>query len=159
MEEINNRIGGSQRAQVAREQLVAIFSNQDDNEYLLKDIDYANKYSISRHTVASIREQFKIPSRSVRILIRLKTIDTKSMTINEISEHLNVKYQNLYKIIQENGIDVKPDTRPIEHLKIHAKQRRQLTIDLIERSGIIRDIEKQLEDINIILPPERTKGY
>lgn len=157
MAEVNIKIGGSQRAQIARERLVDIFSNPEDKDYLLKDIEYAKRFDVTRHTISSIREQFKVPARTDRIINRLKDIDSKSMTIKEISELLDVKYQNLYKIIKEHDIEVKPDTRPIEHLKAHAKSRKLKTLELIERSGICSDIEQQLEDIQIILPPTNTK--
>ena len=158
MAEVNKRIGGSQRARVAREELVAIFSNPENNDYLLKDIEYARRFDVTRHTIAAIRKQFNIPARTERILSRLETIDTKSMTIKELGVHLGIKYQNLYKILTEHDIEVKPDTKPIEHLKEHAKNRRLQTLELIENSGIITDLEKQLEDIDIIQPPEIGKG-
>jgi hypothetical protein len=160
MEDVNKRIGGSKRANVARENLVAIFSDPSNSDYLLKDIEYARRFDVTRHTIASIRDQFKIPPRTERILTRLKSIDTESMTIKEIGALLNIKYQNLYKIIKENDIKVKPDTKPIEHLKEHAKNRRLKMLELIEKSGIISDLEEQLEDVNIIQPPEigRRKG-
>jgi hypothetical protein len=154
MSDVNKRIGGSQRAQVAREKLVEIFGNPEDSNYLLKDIEYARMFSVTRHTISSIRGQFKIPARTERILRRLESINTETLTITELSGLLDVKYQNLYKIITENHLKVKPDTKPIEHLKQHAKNRKLKTLELIANSGIITDIEKQLEDINIILPAE-----
>jgi hypothetical protein len=154
MSEVNKRIGGSQRAQVAREKLVAIFSNPEDSDYLLKDIEYARRFKVTRHTIASIRGQFEVPARTERIIKRLEAIDTKNMTLTEISEHISVKYQNLYKIVKEIGIEVKPDTRPIEHLKQHAKNRKLKMLELIKNSGIITDLEEQLEDVDIIQPPE-----
>lgn len=154
MSEENKRIGGSHRAQVAREKLLDIFSRPEDPDYLLKDIEYSKRYEVTRHTIAAIRDQFNVPPRTERILNRLKCIKTSDMTLTKISELLGIKYQNLYKIITENGIEVKPDTRPIEHLKKHAKDRKMQTLELIRNSGIITDMEKQLEDINIILPPK-----
>jgi hypothetical protein len=158
MSSVNKRIGGSERARVARMELLSIFSNKDSNESLLKDIEYARRFNVTRHTISSIRDQFEVPPRSERILNRLKATHTEDMTLAEISDALGIKYQNLYKIVKENEIAVKPDVKPIEHLKKHAKKRKQKTLDLIQNSGILTDLEKQLEDIDIIQPPEITRG-
>ena len=71
MPKIDKRKGGSGRAKIAREKLVTIFSNPEEKEYLLKDIEYAKKFDVTRHTIASIRKLYKIPSRTERIVIRL----------------------------------------------------------------------------------------
>lgn len=156
---MNNKIGGIHRAQAAREELLDIFMKTESKDYLLKDTDYALRFNITRHTIAAIREQFRIPARTERILTRLKALNTEDMVIADLCELLGVKYQNLYKIITDNKIKVKPDVRPIVRLKEHVKNRRLKMLELIEKSGILKDIEKQLEDIDIIiiLPPNYVK--
>jgi len=158
MSKESKRKGGFERAMVARERLLTIFNNTENKDYYLKDIEYAKKFDVTRHTIASIRKQFNVPPRTERILNKLKKIKTNDMTLKEISDTLNVKYQNLYKIVKEHGIEVKPDVKPIEYLKQHAKNRRLKTLELINRSGILSDIEKQLEDIDIIQSPGKRKA-
>lgn len=103
----DNRIGGTDRAKTARDELALILSDDTNKDYFAKDIDFARKYKVSRHTIYKIREQFNIPSRSERILKVLNSMNTKGFSLMEISKKLNIKYQNLYKIIKDNNINLK----------------------------------------------------
>ena len=69
-----------------------------------KDIDFAKKYKVTRHTIYKIRETYDIPSRSDRILKVIRSMDIGKSTIRDISKKLGIKYQNLYKIIKDNSI-------------------------------------------------------
>lgn len=94
-----------------------ILTDEDDPLYLAKDMDFARKYDVSRHTIYKIRDRLKSPARSQRLLKKLCGMDTKKHTIKELSKILKVKYQNLYKIILENRIEVRQDIPPVTHLK------------------------------------------
>jgi len=100
----NNRIGGMDRAKIAREEIIAILSDETNKHYFDKDIDFAKKYKVTRHTIYKIREVYGIPSRSDRILRAIKDIDWKNISIKDISKKLGIKYQNLYKIVNDNFI-------------------------------------------------------
>lgn len=115
-ESMSKKFGGQSRAQTAREAMSKIFSDFKHELYLEKDIDLAKRFNVSRLTIYNIREELKVPPRTERILFRLKKIDTKKFTKKEIADMLKMKYQNLYKIIREYNIKVKPDTRPIESM-------------------------------------------
>ena len=104
---VNKKIGGLERAKIAREELRLIFNDPLNPLYFAKDIEYAKKFDVTRHTIYSIRDQLCIPSRSGRILNTIKKMKTKSLSIKDISEKLNIKYQNLYKIITDNKIIIK----------------------------------------------------
>lgn len=112
-EQISKKFGGQGRAQKAREAMSKIFSDPNHELFLEKDIELANRFNVSRLTIYNIREELKIPPRTDRILKKLKGIDTKQFTKKELADKLHMKYQNLYKIIQEYKIKVKPDVRPI----------------------------------------------
>ncbi len=112
-EQISKKFGGQGRAQKAREAMSKIFSDPDHELFLQKDIELAKRFNVSRLTIYNIREELKIPPRTDRILKKLKGIDTKQFTKKELADKLHMKYQNLYKIIQEYKIKVKPDVRPI----------------------------------------------
>ena len=105
----NKKIGGIERAQLAREELKLIFCDPTNPMYFSKDIDYANKFQVARHTIYAIGREFKIPPRSTRILNALKKMKTEDITLKDLSEKLNIKYQNLYKVVTDNGIKVKKD--------------------------------------------------
>ena len=122
---VNKKIGGKSRAKTAREELERIFADERNPDHLAKDIDLSKKYKVSRHTIYKIRDVMKIPARPERILNRLKTLDTRCYTIRELSRMLNIKYQNLYKIIKEEKVAVKPDTMAIEHLKQFAQKKKK----------------------------------
>lgn len=115
-EDKSKKFGGQLRAQAARDAMSDIFSNPEHDLYLEKDIDLARRFSVSRLTIYNIREELHIPPRTDRILLKLKDLDTKRYTKKELAEMLNMKYQNLYKIIREYKIKVKPDIRPIESM-------------------------------------------
>jgi len=159
MAEENKRIGGYLRAQIARIELISIFKDTADKKSLLKDIEYAHQYDVTRHTIASIREELSIPARTERILIRLKELPTAEKTLYELCDILGIKYQNLYKIVKDNNLPYKPDVQPIEYLKRHATNKKIKTLELIKNSGITKEIEEQLQDIKIIsLPKGRRQG-
>jgi hypothetical protein len=113
----SKKIGGMERARKAYREIKQILTNEDDPLYLTKDIDFARKYDVSRHTIYKIRDRLKSPARSQRLLKKLRGMDTKKYTIKELSKLLKVKYQNLYKMTLENGIEVKQDTPPIAQLQ------------------------------------------
>jgi hypothetical protein len=103
----DKRIGGLERAKFAREEMNIIFSDPKNPLYFSKDIEYAKKFDVTRHTIYKARDTLGIASRSKRILGVLNKMDTKSLTIRDISSKLNIKYQNLYKIISDNKIPIK----------------------------------------------------
>jgi len=101
-EQINERKkGGQERAKLARASMQVLFNNPGDPLYFAKDIEFARKFDVTRHTIYKIREKLKIPSRSDRIYKRLKDMNYKEYSINDLSKILGIKYQNLYKIIKE----------------------------------------------------------
>ena len=118
------RIGATERAEKARREMKVILTNDTNPFYLTKDIDFARRYGLSRLTVYKIRKELGIPPRVVRLTKKLKKIDTKSRTINELATKLNVKYSNLYRVIREEQIKTKPDIPPIESLKKYQKKRK-----------------------------------
>jgi DNA-binding XRE family transcriptional regulator len=113
---VSKKFGGQDRANKAREALTNIFSDPKHPLYFEKDIDLAHTYDVSRLTIYNIRNQLGVPSRTDRILIKLKSINTKKYTQKQLADLLNIKYQNLYKIIKESDIPVKPDIPPIESM-------------------------------------------
>ncbi|MBD3260624.1 MAG: hypothetical protein GF334_02935 [Candidatus Altiarchaeales archaeon] len=121
----SRRVGGVARAKIARKALTVIFRDETDPLYYAKDMDFARQFFVSRHTIQKIREELGVPSRSQRILDRLDKMDLSEFTIKELSSILSVKYQNLYKIITENGLQVKADRRPVESLKEYQKNRKK----------------------------------
>lgn len=118
----NKKIGGLKRAQKAREDIVVMLQDDSSSLYYYKDIELARKYNVSRHTIYKIRHDYDIPSRSVRIAEALKKIDANRYTIKELSKKLGIKYQNLYRIVKDLKIRVKPDTPPIESLKKYVRE-------------------------------------
>lgn len=114
---ISKRIGGLERAEKARQEMRLILSDENNPLYFAKDIEFARRYDVSRHTIYKIRDDFKIPSRSDRLLKKLKHLDLKRFTLKDLSKMLNIKYQNIYKVILENKFKVKSDVPPITHLK------------------------------------------
>jgi hypothetical protein len=93
--------GGQERAKLARAFMQVLFKDSNDPMYFAKDIEFAKKFEVTRHTIYKIREDLMIPSRSERIIKRLKDIDYKKYSINNLSKLLNIKYQNLYKLLKE----------------------------------------------------------
>jgi Zn-dependent peptidase ImmA (M78 family) len=115
-ESVSKKFGGQDRANKARTALSEIFLNPEHPLYFEKDIDLAHRYDVSRLTIYNIRNQLGMPARTDRILNKLKSLNTKKYTQKELADLLNIKYQNLYKIIRESNIKVKPDTPPIESM-------------------------------------------
>jgi len=97
------------RAKKAREEMQVILSDENNPLYYSKDIEFARRYDISRLTVYHIRDDLGAPSRYQRILKKLKSLDLSLYTINDLTKMLNVKYQNVYKIVLENKLKVKVD--------------------------------------------------
>ena len=64
----NKRIGGLDRAKIAREEMKLIMSDIKNPMYFAKDLEFAKKFNVTRHTIYKAREILKIPSRSERIL-------------------------------------------------------------------------------------------
>lgn len=106
---VNKKIGGLGRAKIAREELKIIFSDPSNPMYFSKDIEYAKKFDVTRHTIYKIREDLKVPSRSERILSALMKIKTSKTTLKQLSESLGIKYQNLYKIVTDNDVAIKKE--------------------------------------------------
>lgn len=87
-----------------------ILTDENNPLYFAKDIEFARRYDVSRLTIYSIRDELGAPSRYQRLLKKLKSLDLSLYTINDLVKMLGVKYQNLYKVILENNLKVKPDT-------------------------------------------------
>lgn len=116
---------GKIRAEKAKKELNIILRDENNPFFLFKDTDFAEKYGVSRLTIRNIRaNRLNIPPRGARIVQKLKHMRTHIYTINELSEMLNLKYQNLYKIIMEENIPIKPDTPPIESMISHQRIKR-----------------------------------
>ena len=122
---VSKRFGGVQRAEVARKHLKDVFSSDTHPLHFAKDIDLAKLFDVSRHTVYKIRDEMGVGPRSKRIITKLKSLDLKSHTIRELSKILNIKYQNLYKLMTEAGLKAKDDIAPIEHLKKYHEERKK----------------------------------
>lgn len=120
---VSKKIGSQERAERARVVLTEIFSNINHPSYLEKDIDLAKKLEISRLTLYTIREELRVPPRTDRILHRLRSMNTKEYTKKELAALLGLKYQNLYKILNQYTIPVKTDTPPIHALIRHQKEK------------------------------------
>ena len=105
----SKKIGGVARAKKAREEMQLILTDENHPLYLAKDIEFARRYDVSRLTIYNIRDDLKQPSRYQRIVKKLKSLDLSLYTINDLTKMLQVKYQNLYKIILENKLKVKVD--------------------------------------------------
>ena len=119
----NRKVGGRSRARTAKDDLQRILTDSRHPDHLAKDIDLSAKYNVSRHTIYKIRKDLGVAPRPERIRKRLAALDTTCFTIKEISIMLNIKYQNLYKILNEEGIPTKADTLAIEHLKQFQKKK------------------------------------
>jgi predicted transcriptional regulator len=128
---MSKRIGATGRAEIARTQMQLIFSDENHPMYFAKDIEYARRYDVTRITIYKIRDSFGVPPRSERLIQKLKKIDLSQYTIKELSKMLNIKYQNLYKILQENGLKIKNDTPPINFLKKYQAERKSAKLSKI----------------------------
>ena len=123
-EVLSKKFGGQDRADKARKEMALILTNENNPLYLLKDIDFAKRYDVSRHTIYSIRKQLNIPSRTDRLLHKLKHTKTNRFTIKELSKIFNVKYQCLYKLINERNLPIKTDTPPISYMITYQRTRK-----------------------------------
>lgn len=101
---VNKRIGGPERGKTARKELEKIYADPKHPMHLAKDIEFVNKFDVTRHTIYKIREELDVPPRSKRVLTVLENMDTAAFTLNELVEKLNLKYQNLYKIMNDNKL-------------------------------------------------------
>lgn len=106
---VNKKIGGTDRAKIARTEIKEIFSNPKHPLYLIKDIDLAKKYDVIRHTIYKIRDEMNIPSRPKRIVMLLKNTDTGNYTLKELSQKTGLKYQNIYKIMNYHNLPYKTE--------------------------------------------------
>lgn len=97
----SKRIGGFERAKVARAELKEVFERPEHELYFSKDIDLAKKYDVTRHTIYKIRHDLNVPSRSKRIINKVKEMNTNEISLKEMAITLGVKYQNLYKLIND----------------------------------------------------------
>jgi len=109
---VDKRVGGVKRAKKAREYMRAVMADEGHQMRYAKDIDFARKFDVSRHTIYAIRDELKMPPRSQRVADRLKRMKTADRTLGEICQLLNVKYAGLYKVMTENGIPFKSDLKP-----------------------------------------------
>jgi len=112
LETVDKRVGGTKRAEKAREYIQLVMGNTSHQMHYAKDIDFARKFDVSRHTIYKIRRDLSIPDRLDRIVSRLKAIDTTAHTMRELCELLNVRYAGLYKILADNKMKVKSDLKP-----------------------------------------------
>lgn len=106
---VDKRVGGVKRAKKAREYMQDVMADENHQMRYAKDIDFARKFDVSRHTVYAIRDEISMPPRSVRLAERLKTMNTHDKTLSELCRMLNVKYAGLYKIMTENDLPFKSD--------------------------------------------------
>ena len=114
---------GKRNAEKARKELRLILTDENNPLFLAKDTELADRYGVTRLTIHNIRtKMLSVPPRSDRIIQKLKHMNTKMFTINELSVILNVKYQNLYKIIVEEEIPVKNDIPPVSPTKAKKKR-------------------------------------
>ena len=125
---LNKKYGAFARTQEARTKIKEIFSNTRNRYYFLKDAELSKVLDISRHTVKKIRGEQNIPTRALRILEILANIDTEKFTITELSLMLNLRYQNLYKVIKMNHLPFKPDTPPIESLRRYHERQKSIKV-------------------------------
>lgn len=84
-----------------QQHLEEIFTDPNHPEFFFKDIDFARKYNVSRHTIEKIRCLSNIPNRKLRIAIFLKKIKEEKFTIRDLSSSFSVKYDSMYKLIEE----------------------------------------------------------
>jgi len=112
---IDKRVGGMKRAQKAREFMNTVMADEAHPMRYAKDIDFARKFDVSRHTIYSIRDEIKMLSRSDRLAAKLKATNTKDKTLGELCLLLNVKYAGLYKIMTENELPFRSDLKPHTH--------------------------------------------
>lgn len=110
--QVDKRVGGTKRAEKAREYIVEVMADEMHSMRYAKDIDFARMFDVSRHTIYKIRRDLKIPDRLDRLVERLKKTDTSRYTMKELCALLNVKYAGLYKILTENKMPVKSDLKP-----------------------------------------------
>lgn len=103
----NKRIGGPERARLARQELEEIFGDPTHPLHVAKDIEFAKKYDVARHTIYKIRDEMKVPPRSKRVLNVLSNMDTSKYTLRELSSRLGLKYQNLYKVVTDENLPYK----------------------------------------------------
>lgn len=106
---VNKRIGGVDRARLARQDLIKIFNDPTHPLHLAKDIEFARQFDVIRHTVYKIREELNIPPRSKRVLAVLKSMDTGRYTLRELAAKLDLKYQNLYKVVTDFDLPYKKE--------------------------------------------------
>lgn len=128
MSETSKKFGGQERADAARKALSKIFSKPKHPLYFEKDISLAQKFDVSRLTVYSIRDELGIPSRSIRILNYIKKMGPENYTIQELADLLDIKYQNMYKIVNQYGIKVKPDVRPVDTMNDYLREKKEKSL-------------------------------
>jgi hypothetical protein len=110
--QVDKRVGGTKRAEKAREFIKNVMGDVAHPMHFAKDIDFARMFDVSRHTIYKIRRDLEIPDRLERIVSRLKGVDTGNHTMKELCTLLNVKYAGLYKILCEKNLPVKSDLKP-----------------------------------------------
>lgn len=125
MKKGNKWVGGPERAQEAREGMERIMKDEKHPLHFAKDIEFAREFDVSRHTIYRIREELGMLPRLERVVTKLRSIDLSRYTIKDLTILLNVKYQGLYKIIEDHKFSVKPDVPPIEALKRYQKARKK----------------------------------
>lgn len=105
----SKHIGGTDRARVARQELKIIFTDPSHPLHLAKDIELAKKFDIARHTIYKIRDELNVPGRLKRIVAVLNEMNTAAYTLKEISAKLDLKYQNIYKIMIDENLPYKKE--------------------------------------------------
>jgi hypothetical protein len=111
------------RGELARRYIQRIFNNPEDPMYTASDVTLAKQFNITRLTVINIRTEMGLKGRNARVVELLANIDTSKFTIKEISARINVKYQNVYKIIKQLNLKVYADKRPIESMLEYRRER------------------------------------
>lgn len=106
---VNKRIGGPDRARIARQELEKILNDPTHPLHMSKDIEFAKQFDVARHTIYKIREEMKAPPRSKRVLSVLKSMDTGRYTLRELASRLGLKYQNLYKVVSDFDLPYKKE--------------------------------------------------
>ena len=105
---MNKKIGGTARAKVARTELSEILNNPSHPDYTKKDIYFAKRYDVSRHTIYKIRDDLKCVSRPNRLINFIKKNSSDTMTIQDIATKTGIRYQLVYKAVKDNKIPYLP---------------------------------------------------
>ncbi|NLD91341.1 MAG: hypothetical protein GX639_01600 [Fibrobacter sp.] len=113
------------RGVLARHYLQTVFKNPKHPMYTASDTDFARDLNVTRLTVINIRKKLHMENRHNRIIDLLKQIDTTEYTLRELAALLDLKYQNLYKLVRMLKLQTRPDKKPIESMIEFQKKSKQ----------------------------------